>query len=283
MDPRFSAQDVLRCDLCETSVPSMYCDICHIKLCIPCVGVHLSDRSKEHKVVPFEERGSTTKCTKHRNKICELHCEQCNIPICTLCVSSMEHKSHRVVDSLKSLTTKREIIKKDLQELKKDIFPYYQTTVSNISGQKDDARKNSQRLKTFLKKQGEALHKEIDAVIQKMESEIEDMYAHHLAAINKHEDTINKTIAEIEQTMHDLGKLLITSDVCLVSKYKSRTEDFRRLPTQFRVTLPTFTPQKISKDQIHQQLGVLSKLIITKEEHDSRIKTRTSMSSHSVC
>ena len=87
MDPRHSAQDILRCDLCETPVPPMYCDICHIKPVVPCVGVHISDRSKKHEVVPFEERGSTNKCQKHSNKICELHCEQCNIPVCSRCLS----------------------------------------------------------------------------------------------------------------------------------------------------------------------------------------------------
>ena len=155
MDSRQSAQDVLRCDLCETPVPSMYCDICHIKLCIPCVGVHLSDRSKEHRVVSFEERGSTTKCPKHPTKICELHCEQCSIPICALCVSSKEHKEHEVVDILESLKTKKEAIQRDLQELEKTIFPEYQTAASNIPALKTDARKHSQKLKTALQKQGE--------------------------------------------------------------------------------------------------------------------------------
>ena len=129
MDPQHSAQDIVRCDLCENPVPPMCCDICQINLCKSCVGEHLSDRSKEHKVVPFEERGSTInnpKCQKHSPKICELHCKHCNIPICTSSVSSGDHEHHKKVDILKILTKKKELIEKVLQELKKFICPKFQ-------------------------------------------------------------------------------------------------------------------------------------------------------------
>lgn len=77
MDPRHSAQDVLRC---KTPGPSMTCKICSTYLCIACVGKHLIDASKEHKVLPFEKKEASTKCQKHSQKTCEYHCEQCNIP-----------------------------------------------------------------------------------------------------------------------------------------------------------------------------------------------------------
>lgn len=32
MDSRNSAQDVMRCDLCETHVPPLYCNVCSINL-----------------------------------------------------------------------------------------------------------------------------------------------------------------------------------------------------------------------------------------------------------
>lgn len=77
------AWDVIRCDLCETPVPPMHCDICNLSLCKPSVGEHISDESKEHKVVSFQKRGITPnypKCSKHFTQ-CGLHCEQCDIPL----------------------------------------------------------------------------------------------------------------------------------------------------------------------------------------------------------
>ena len=101
MDPRTWAQDVLRGHVCETLGPPMYCDICHIHLCVVCVGKHLLDESKEHKVVPFKKRGLNPKCSKHSTQLCDLHCEHCDIPICVQCVSSNEHLGHKQVGILK--------------------------------------------------------------------------------------------------------------------------------------------------------------------------------------
>ncbi|XP_078340633.1 uncharacterized protein LOC111109096 [Crassostrea virginica] len=93
------------------------------------------------------------------------------------------------------------------------------------------------------------------------------MDAQHIAAIDIEEDAINHTIPEITQVIPDLKRLLKrlldTSDVCLVSDYTSMTEEFKGLPGQFQVTLPTFTPQEINREKIHRQIGSLSELDIT--------------------
>ncbi|XP_065938990.1 E3 ubiquitin-protein ligase TRIM71-like isoform X2 [Magallana gigas] len=266
MDKRW-AQDVLRCRLCETPGPPMYCDICHIHLCKACVGDHLSDLSKEHKVLPFEKRGSTPKCPKHSTKLCELYCEQCDIPICATCASSKEHYSHKFIEISKNIDNKKEIIQKDLHELEKSVYPKYQEIAFIIPVQKSALNENSQKLTTEIDKHGEDLHREINTIIRNMKSNVEETDTKHLAVLDKQEDEIKHSISEITQTITELKTLLDSNDVSRVSAYKSRNDEFRRLPPKLTVSLPSFTPQKINKEQLYQQFGSLSVSSIKTEEH----------------
>ena len=279
MDPRCSGQDVVRCTLCKEAVAPMYCEVCHIDLCQECVAKHLTDKSDVHKVVLLTQFLSSPKCQDHPIKQCELHCKQCDVPICFHCITSKAHKDHDVIDILENSKNKKEVLRKDLQELEKNVLPKYQESAAIIKTQRADQLKNSQKLTADLKKQGEALHKEIDAIIQSKQTEIDVMDLKQKTALHKQEDEIKHTITEIKQVIQDLNILLDTRNVSFVSKYQSRIEEFRKLPPNLKISLPHFNAHKINREQLLKQFGSLTALSIETEEQGYTVPSPGAVSS----
>lgn len=268
MDPHHRAQDVLRCTLCETSVPPLFCETCTINLCEACVGEHLLDESKEHIVMPIKQRGFTSSyptCLHHSMKICELHCEHCDIPVCVLCISSQKHQFHDVTDIKNTLERKKIFLKIDLEELEKYIYPKYQEIASSISEQKANLGENYRQLSASLNKRGREWHRRIDNIIKGLQSDINDIEAKHLTVLNKHEDEIATSISVITQSIVDLKKLLHSNDIYYVNTYKSRTVDFKRLPPKLVVSIPKFSFQRIDREKLFKQFGSLTAFSIKSE------------------
>lgn len=106
------AQNALRCDICKENIVQNYCDFCHVNLCKPCIGEHISDEYDKHKVVSFQERRKTLifpKCNLHSPKKCYLQCKSCNLVICVLCIASDEHKGHDFIVLEHIYNTKKRI------------------------------------------------------------------------------------------------------------------------------------------------------------------------------
>lgn len=128
----------------------------------------------------------------------------------------------------------------DLQELEVSIHPNYQEVVT-------------------LNNKAQTLHREIDTIIQHIQSDIDDMDSKFVATMNKQQTVINHTIKEISHVILEVRRILETNNV---SKYQSRNHKFMIQPTQLHVTLQSFTPMRNNKEQISKQIGSLSKLAI---------------------
>lgn len=95
------------------------------------------------------------------------------------------------------------------------------------------------------------------------------MNSEHLSVLNDKETEITITIYEITNAIEDLKLFLESKDLSLVSAYKPINDELRRLPKKYLLSLPSFTPKKISSEQIYQQFGSLSKLSISTNESAS--------------
>lgn len=263
MDPDYALQDVIRCEMCETPAPPLYCEICHINLCIACVGRHLLDESKLHIVVPIKHRQSIRQisypeCQIHPAKLCELHCEKCDIPICVQCASSKKHKAHDVVDFLSYFNSKIKALQENLKELGNIIYPKYQEMASSFPAQRADLERNTEELISAINERGEDWHREIDNIIRKLISNIKEAESEQLDFLKKREDDINQRILVITRSIVELKKLLDSKDGCLLSKYKSRNAEFKNMPSKITVSVPSFSSQRIDTEQLKQQFGFLS-------------------------
>ncbi|XP_056019970.1 uncharacterized protein LOC125671522 [Ostrea edulis] len=276
MDPRTSAQDVMRCDLCETALVQMHCDTCLVNLCTVCVGEHFSaDLSKPHRIVDVMDRNSTLlyhECISHEKERCEMYCIQCHIPVCHTCLASDQHLGHKLLKILQVLEEKKEKITKEKNELNETIYPTYQDTLSDVQNRMSQLEKKYGDLSTAITKHGENWHREIDKLVQKLKSEVEEMKTTQLHTLQKHLDEVNKKISNINDEINLMDVALDSNDMSKVFSFMSKVEEYKNLPHKILPSLPKFTPGRI-QEELGKLFGTLSSISVRSEEHGYSIKT----------
>uniref|UniRef100_K1PSV4 Brain tumor protein n=1 Tax=Magallana gigas TaxID=29159 RepID=K1PSV4_MAGGI len=154
-------------------------------------------------------------------------------------------------------------MQRDLVELEQSLFPIYREIASDIKAKKYDLHRNSRELTTFIDKQGEGLHREIDEIIAIWKEKLVETDSNYQACLGKQEAEITRTISEITQNVADLKKILDSNDVPLLLRYTSKNAEFKELPPKITVTLPKFTPREINSERIIELFGSLSALSFT--------------------
>ncbi|XP_022300492.2 uncharacterized protein LOC111108731 [Crassostrea virginica] len=269
MDPDYSAQDVARCDLCKTAIAQSYCDFCHVNLCKPCIGEHISADYGKHKIVPILQRKSTLiypKCETHQPKTCEYQCKDCNIFVCTHCFASKQHKDHEFLKLKESFSEKKNHILKDREELEEHIVPIYEEIAIDLETQISNLDGEYKKLTTEISKQREEIHREIDNAINQMEVEIGEIKLKHHTILKKHLDEIKQLQSLMQQTLLALNEIEETNEVSKIINYSSKNEEFSKLPPKVHVLMPKFIPKQRNKEELCSLIGKLTPLSTTLEE-----------------
>ncbi|XP_065938129.1 uncharacterized protein [Magallana gigas] len=282
MDPLNTAQDVHRCDLCETAIVHSYCDFCHVNLCKPCIGEHISDGYHKHIIVPFQERRSTLiypKCETHPHKVCELQCKDCNnISICSFCTASEQHRGHIFVQISTVYKAQKEIIEKDTEELVNTLSPTYEEIARDLENQLANLDGGYEKLTSAMSKQGEQWHREIDIVINKMKTEISEIKVKHRDILQKHLNEIKQIQSLIKQTLRAINEIEKSTEVSPTIAYSSKIRELSKLPLKIQVSLPTFIPKPIDHKKLYSLFGHITPFSTATEENVySLIHSKTSV------
>nr|XP_034308260.1 uncharacterized protein LOC117683266 [Crassostrea gigas] len=271
MDLHSNAQDIPRCDLCETATVHSYCDVCHVNLCTPCIGKHISDGYDKHVIVPFQERRSTLifpKCETHTHKTCKFQCKDCNnIFVCSSCMASEQHGRHKFVEVADVFKTKQDDIKKDTKKLENHISPTYEEIARDLENQLANLDGGYEKLTTTMSKHGEQWHREIDIIINKMKTEINEIKVKHRDILQKHLDEIKQIQSLIKQTLEAIRKIEKSTEVSSTIEYSSKVREFSKLPPKVKVSLPIFIPKPIDCEKLYSLFGQITPLSTATEEN----------------
>ncbi|XP_022295997.2 uncharacterized protein LOC111105845 [Crassostrea virginica] len=269
MDPDYSAQDMARCDLCKTAIAQSYCDFCHVNLCKPCIGEHISPDYDKHKIVAIHQKKSTLiypKCETHQPKTCEYQCKDCNIFVCTHCFASKQHKDHEFLKLEENFSAKKNHIFEDREDLEEHILPTYEEIAIDLENQISNLDGEYKKLITEMSKQREEMHREVDNAINQMELEVGEIKVKHHSILKKHLDEIKQLQSLMQQTLLALNEIEETNEVSKIINYSSKNEEFSKLPPKVHVLMPKFIPKQRNKEELCSLIGKLTSLSTTLEE-----------------
>ena len=148
---------------------------------------------------------------------------------------------------LECVEGKKEVFKRDLEELESSILNEQREFASRIRNQKANLEKNLEEVKRSIDEQGEKLHKQVSDVVEMFKSEIAKKYEEKFAVMNKTEERIASLIFDIS-----VKELQASRDLGLVFEYKSRNEELRKTPPNLHVTRPTFVAYDITKEKLNE-------------------------------
>ncbi|XP_062596800.1 E3 ubiquitin-protein ligase TRIM36-like [Saccostrea cucullata] len=283
MDPYIRAQDPIPCDLCETEMVQVHCEMCNIKLCNTCIGEHMAsdDTKKKHEILRFIFRKSFLFypiCSCYDKEQCEMYCKQCNVHVCLTCIASDQHSGHTLLKILQVFEERKEKITKELNELNKTIFPTYQDISSDVQNAIKQLEKKYGDLTIAIRKHGDHWHQNIDNFIQKLKAELDEMKNNQILTLQKHLDDVNEKLSEIRDEINSTDMVIDSQDISEMLCVTLNVNKYMKLPQKIVPSIPTFNPSTVQEEELFCLFGSLSPGTLISEEQGYQIKTASKKS-----
>ncbi|XP_062581656.1 uncharacterized protein LOC134243428 [Saccostrea cucullata] len=250
------AQDVITCDLCDNPT-QQFCNSCQVSLCGGCINKHVESlKSQTHDIVPFKDRRERlvfSSCASHPNQKCEGHCQQCDVPVCFRCLTG-PHRPHTIIDMSEVVQQMKEEIKKETEEIESFISRFA------LSGANIDLKisKMTEKFET-MEREGENLrkswHEEVDNIFDTLQSTIRKMKDGRLTALRSHQSRLHDSGTKLARITKENKKILKSNKVSDVTSYKSELTDFRDIPTDVDVKIPSLNSNTVQGRELSIELG----------------------------
>lgn len=133
-----------------------------------------------------------------------------------------------------------------------------------------------ENLTTTISKHGEQWHKEIDIVINRVKSEINEIKVNHREILQKHSDVVKQIPSLMKHSLRALNEIEQSTKLSLTIRYSSKIREFSKLIPKVMVTMPTFTQKLIDHKKLYSLFRQITSLSIGIEENISSLSKQKS-------
>ncbi|XP_061168332.1 uncharacterized protein LOC133177279 [Saccostrea echinata] len=201
-----------------------------------------------------------------------MYCNQCDIPVCNICIASDQHLTHKFLKILQILDEKKnKIIQKQI-ELKETVYPTYQDIASDVQNTMSQLEKEYGDLSSDIIKHGEDWHREIDKLVKKLKSEVDEMKNTQLQTLQKHLDEIKQAISNMEDEINSVNVFKDPNDLSKLFSVKFNEDKYKKLPKKFVLSKPKFMPGKIQREELSILFGTFATSSLTSVKHGYSMK-----------
>lgn len=112
----------------------------------------------------------------------------------------------------------------------------------------------------------------MQAFFEKLKSDLVENHNKHSFVLTKEQFETSSKVSEINEAIGELKVLLDSNDVGLVSGYKSKISESRKLPPKLKICFPPISLPNIDFKEIYKKIDLSSAYCLSTEERDCSVE-----------